>query len=192
MRVLVVAEGKHERGGALEDLLRRLGGDAATFEFNRVSNPAIHVFHGKGPGYLKRAVRWLLEAQKRRVDALVLLIDEDGRHERVAQIEAAQNSSLSHLARAMGVAIRAFDAWMLADERALTEVLGHPISRQRDPERIADPKAVCAGLLASARADMTQTEMYARIASQLDVTALSARCPAGFQPFATRVRGVFE
>jgi len=191
MRVLVVAEGKHERGGALENLLKRLAGDTATFEFDRVANKEIHTFHGKGQGYFKRAVRWLLEAEKRRVDALVFLIDEDGQRERVAQIGDAQNSSMLQLSRAMGVAIRTFDAWMLADEGTLTRVLGSQIGRQRDPENIRDPKTVCVGLLADSSAPMAQTEMYARVANQADITVLSARCPSGFAPFAARVGRVF-
>jgi len=192
MRVLVVAEGKHERSGALENLLKRLGGATATFEFDRVASKEIHTFHGKGRGYFKRAVRWLLEAEKRGVDALVVLIDEDGEGERVAQIGDAQNSSISQLSRAMGVAIRTFDAWMLADEGALTGVLGYQIGRRPNPENIRDPKAVCVHLLADSPARMTQTEMYARIANQVDVTVLSARCPSGFGPFAARVGRVFE
>jgi len=191
MRVLVVAEGKHERGGALENLLKRLGGDTATFEFDRVSSPEIHAFHGKGQGYFKRAVGWLLTAEKRGVDALVFLIDEDGQRDRVAQIGDAQDSPISQLSRAMGVAIRRFDAWMLADEAALTGVLGYQIGRQRDPENIRDPKAACASLLAESVASMTQTEMYARIANQVDIAVLSARCPSGFAPFAARVESAF-
>ena len=191
MRVLVVAEGRHERGGALENLLKRFGQDAASFDFDRVSSREIHTFHGKGGGYFKRAVRWLLEAKKRGFDALVFLIDEDGQRERVAQIDDAQNSALSQLSRAMGVAIRTFDAWMLADEGALTGVLGYQVGRQRDPENIRDPKAVCASLLAESPASMTQTEMYARIANEVDMAILSARCPSGFAPFAARVESAF-
>ena len=51
MRVLVVSEGKHELSGALENLLKRLGGVRASLEFDRVSNNTIHAIHGKGQGY---------------------------------------------------------------------------------------------------------------------------------------------
>ena len=190
MNVLVVSEGKHEQAGALETLLRRLGGDRAVFAFDRVSSSSIHAFHGKGSGYFKRAVRWLLEAKKRGFDALVLLIDQDGERERSRQIADAQDTSLSPLPRAMGVAIRTFDAWMLADEMALTDVLGCPVNRQAEAETIRDPKEVCASLLTNGRNQMAQSEMYARIACQLDVAVLVSRCPSGFRPFAERVRRV--
>lgn len=191
MKVLVISEGKHEQGGALENLLRRLGGDEAELAFDRVSNNAIHAVHGPGQGYFKRAVRWLKEAESRGVDALILLIDQDGMPERSKQITDAQDSSLSPLARAMGVAVRTFDAWMLADEGALTGVLGSTITRQSDPETIRDPKGICAALLTSGRNQMAQSEMYARIAVCLNIAILLARCPSGFGPFAERVQGVF-
>jgi hypothetical protein len=191
MKVLVVSEGKHEQAGAMEALVRRLGGDEADFTLDRVANSDIHAFHGKGGGYFKRAVRWLMEAERRGVDALILLIDHDGRDERCEQIERAQESALSQLPRAMGVAIRAFDAWILADERAITEVLGYAVSRQSDPETIRDPKRVCAGLLANGQNQMAQSEMYARIAHRIDIDLLSSRCPMGFGLFAGYVRHVF-
>lgn len=190
MRVLVVSEGKHEQGGALENLLRRLGGDGAIFAQDRVSSNTIHAFHGKGRGYFKRAVRWLREAEKRGFDALVLLIDQDGQSDRTKQICRAQDSSLSQLPRAMGVAIRTFDAWMLADEAALADVLGCPVARQTEPETIRNPKQVCASLLTSSQNQMAQSEMYTRIADRLDIAVLVSRCPSGFRPFAKRVRRV--
>jgi hypothetical protein len=191
MKVLVVSEGKHEQAGALENLLRRLGADQAAFDFDRVSSSSIHAFHGKGGGYFKRAVRWLLEAEKRGLDALVLLIDQDGQTDRSEQIREAQESPLSRLPRAMGVAVRTFDAWMLADETALADVLEYPVDRQAEPETIRDPKRVCASLLANSQNQMAQSEMYARIAHRLDVAVLVSRCPSGFRPFAERARRVF-
>lgn len=161
MRVLVVSEGKHEQSGALESLLKRLGGTYASFEYDRVSNNTIHAFHGKGKGYFKRAIRWLKEAEKRQADALVFLIDEDGRSERIEQIRDAQDSIISQLPRALGVAIRMFDAWMLADEKTLTQVLGYNVERQPDPETIRNPKQICETLLAESSIQMSQREMYA-------------------------------
>jgi hypothetical protein len=191
MTVLVVSEGKHEQAGALENLIRKLGGAGANLAFDRVSNSAIHAHHGKGRGYLKRALRWLMEAQKRGVDALILLIDEDGQKQRCEQIQRAQESTLRQLPRAMGVAIRTFDAWMLADERALTEALGCIVARQPNPEMIRDPKSGCAGLLANGQNQMAQSKMYAEIARRIDIDILSSRCPTGFGPFAEYVRRVF-
>ncbi len=191
MTVLVVAEGKHELSGALENLLKRLGGDNAVFEFDRVSNKNIHAFHGKGKRYFKRAFRWLKEAEQKGADALILLIDEDGIRERIGQIQEAQDSLLSQLPRAMGVAIRMFDAWMLADEKALTEVLGNNVNRQTNPETIGNPKQVCAKLLADSQIQISQSEMYASVSSKINIEILCDRCKSGFKPFATYVRNIF-
>jgi hypothetical protein len=190
MRVLVVAEGKHEQSGALENLLKRLGGDNSVFEFDRVSNKRIHAFHGKG--YFKRAFRWLKEAEKKGVDAIILLIDEDGKRERIEQIQEAQDSLLSQLPRAMGVAIRMFDAWMLADEKALTEVLDYKINRQTNPETIPNPKQVCEELLTNSQIQIPQREMYARVSCKINIEILCDRCQSGFKPFATYVRNIFQ
>lgn len=191
MKVLVVSEGKHEQAGALENLLRQFGADRAELAHDRLASNRIHVHHGKGGKLFKRAVRWIKEADKRGADALVLLVDEDGESERRTQISEAQCSSLSLLPRAMGVAIRSFDAWMLADERALSEVLGCTVSRQPDPEPIRDPKAVCASLLEGGQNRMAQREMYARVADRIDIQVLLSRCPCGFRPFAERVKRLF-
>ncbi len=191
MRVLVVSEGKHEQAGALDNLLKKLGAERATLDFGRVSDNRIHAVHGKGRGYFKRALRWLKEAQKRGADALILLIDEDGQRERTTQISEAQNYSRLPLRRAFGVAIWSFDAWMLADEKTLTTVLGCKIDRQPDPESIRDPKRRCAQLLDRSPNRMSQSEMYARLSERLDIDILCERCQRGFKPFATNVRGVF-
>jgi len=192
MRVLVVAEGKHELYGALRNLLEKLGGDSSTFDYDRVSNNTIHAVHGTGNGYFKRALRWLIEAEKRGVDALILLIDEDGKAERIEQIKSAQNYPIPQLPRAMGVAIRMFDAWMLADEKALTEVLSNNINRQTNPETIRNPKQVCAELLADSQIQISQSEMYARVSSKINIKILCDRCQSGFKPFATYVRNIFQ
>jgi hypothetical protein len=192
MRVLVVSEGKHEQSGALESLLKRLGGTHASFEYDRVSNNTIHAFHGKGKGYFKRAIRWLKEAENRQADALVFLIDEDGKSERIEQIRDAQDSIISRLPRALGVAIRMFDAWMLADEKALTHVLGYDVNRQTDPETIRNPKKVCKTLLVESSVQMSQSEIYAQISYVLDLDILCDRCRSGFRPFATFVKNIFQ
>ncbi len=192
MRVLVVAEGKHEHSGALENLVRRLGGDGAVFEDDRVSNNTIHAFHGKGDGFFKRTARWLLEAQKRGFDALVLLIDEDGDRKRVDQMDRAQNCTRWQFQRALGVAVRTFDAWMLADETALASVLANPVDRQRDPETIRDPKQVCTDLLETSQNRIGQAEMYAKVAQEANIEVIEKRCPQGFAPFARRVRAIFQ
>lgn len=192
MKVLVVAEGASELNGALETLLRRLSANALDFEFtfDHVARSDIHAHHGKGQGYFKKAVRWLFEAEKRGFGALVLLIDQDDQTARLQQIADAQTRSLGVAKRALGVAIRKFDAWMLADERALTEILGIQVQRQPAPETIADPKAVFDKLIAQAPIPDRVPEIYARIAQRCDMNLLIQRCSKGFGTFAERVKAL--
>lgn len=193
MRVLLVAEGKHERGtedrdGALETLVRRLHPDVAYCDLDRVSRKDIHAHHGRGQGYFKKALRWMLEAEKRGYDALILLIDQDNTPQRVHEITNAQHDPRVPLRRALGAAIRTFEAWMLADEQALTRILGKVVLRQPSPEDISNAKGVCAQLLDSYQAMMSQSIFYASIAQEADLEAIAQRCPRGFAPFAQRLR----
>ena len=189
MRTLIVAEGKHEHGGALNTLVCRL---AAPRELEcdqeRLARNDIHAHHGKGQGYFKKAVRWMLEAQKQPYEAIVLVVDEDGKSQRRDEIDKAQASGLASIHRALGVAIRKFDAWMLADEQALTGALEITIDRQPDPEGIDDPKTHCQQLLRGNDCTMSQTQLYSRMADLVDLERVAQRCPMGFRPFAQRVR----
>jgi len=188
--VLLVAEGIHERAGALERLVHRIAMADLHCDSDNIQRNDIHAHNGQGQGYFKKAVRWLLHARAQHYEAVVLLIDEDGRPERTEQLDHAQQFSGVTIRRAMGMAIRTFDAWMLADEQALSTVLGYTVQRQPDPETIKDPKGQCATLLEKARPAMAQRDMYTRIAEEADVDALRSRCSRGFRPFADRVRAL--
>ena len=190
MKVLIVAEGRHELEGALEVLVRRIFGCNLECKVDKVSRSDIHAHHGKGPGYFKRAVRWMKEAQKDGFYALVMLIDHDGYDERVHQVDEAQETDIVSIKRALGVAIIAFDAWILADEIALTSVLEIDVNRQPDPENSRDPKQVCAQLLARSPHEINQSEMYTRVTRLTGTDVLKGRCPRGFEPFATRIEAI--
>ena len=188
MKVLLVSEGPSELGGSFQALVTRLGQTTFDISVDRVSRSDTHAHHGRGKGYFKRAVRWMFEARNKGYDALILVIDQDGVPQRTREIDEAQEFAGVPVRRALGVAIKTFDAWMLADEKALTEVLGYPVARQPDPEKITDPKSVCHSLLDGAEQDMKPAEMYASVAEIIDLHVLESRCRKGFAPFAQRVR----
>jgi hypothetical protein len=195
MKVLLVAEGKHERGkedrdGALETLIRRLRQGIAQCDLDRVSRNDIHAHHGTGQGYFKKALRWMLEAKKRGYDALVLLIDQDNTPQRVQEITETQNDQNVALRRALGVAIRTFDAWMLADESALTRILGYSVPTQPSPEELSDAKSKCTQFLGASQEAMSQSAFYAAVAHAADLSTLERRCVRGFAPFAQRLRAL--
>lgn len=192
MRVLLVSEGKHELGaggdsGALAILLRRMSSDVDNIECRRFKDLP-RGYYGKGGRLFRRAMDWLIEAQKRGFDALVIVVDQDGKDKRLRDFEAVQSHLKYTVKRALGIAVQKFDAWMLADESALTEVLGHPVNRQPDVESIRRPKVVCNALLDQSETAMSLTEMYARLAKRANLDVLVERAPRGFAPFAERVR----
>ena len=190
MKALLVSEGKHERSGALGALVARLAQHEMAYDQERISRTDIHAHHGSGRGYFKKAIRWMLEAEDQGYDALILVIDEDGRSERVTDICDAQRSTLGITRRALGVAIRTFDAWMLADEKALTEVLETRVGRQPNPETLTHPKEACAELLEDSGKSLSQADMYAHVARGADLDIMQERSPKGFAPFAGRVRAL--
>lgn len=189
MNLLVVSEGRHElqsgQGqGAIEILLHRLLGDF-TCDKRKVSDPALPRVHATGRGYFKRALEWMRFAENRGYDALILVVDQDDYPRRRAELDAAQQFRKFEVERALGIAIQSFDAWMLADETALSSVLGRTIKKQPAPEEIDDPKAICKGLCGNA---MAQSEMYEKLAAKMKLRVVEDRCPNGFAPFANRVR----
>lgn len=193
MKLLIISEGKHELSGALETIVRRLTGIVEDVDLLKVSDPALRVHPAKGPGYFKKAVRCLLYASEHGYDALVLLIDQDDQIERRQQLSEAQDHlGLSTIPRAMGVAVLTFDAWMLADEQALSTVLSNPIQRQPDPERTGNAKGNCTALRDASGSGLSLTALYAALAEVINFDVLASRCPVGFEPFAQRARRMAE
>jgi hypothetical protein len=186
----LVSEGQHEREGAAETIVRRLNGQVTVIEHDRLSRASLRAFLGRGQGYFKRALRWVLDAHERGFDAVVILVDHDGHPERVREFDDAQVNQSIPFRRALGVAIRTFDAWMLADEHALSAVLGYTVTRQPNPENVRDPKQKCVGLLSNCSQAMSQREMYAATAAGADLDVVAERCPRGFAVFAGRVRNL--
>ena len=193
MKVLIVAEGKHERSGSLETLVRRLLSCDLQFDVDDIHR-RLSPLHGIGGfDYCKRALQWIQEAQKRGYDAIVLLLDEDGYPDRIKGINQAQVrlSKTTMLPRALGVAVRTFDAWMLSDEKALSDALNRIVPCQPFPEGIRDPKSVCQQLRDdSPDCELGLAEIYALVAEKARLEMLEQRCPSGFKPFAERVRAL--
>jgi Domain of unknown function (DUF4276) len=192
MNVLLVSEGIHEEAGALEALVMRVEPRIKSCAWQPSSRKDIATRKGKGQGFFKRAIRWILQARKEGYDALVLVIDEDGRPERVRELHEAhsESSQTGAFPRALGIAIHSFDAWILADEKALSTVLKCVVERQPSPESDCDPKHSCALLLAQGAVVMQPRKFYAEVAERIDLQCLCDRCPNGFGAFAARLRSL--
>lgn len=213
MRILVVGEGAHEvpppaeqeegvsgPAGALAIFVSRLLSGENEYAYDRVRRvkelrkkmPGAKRLHGvRGRKGMKRtSLLWMLHAQQTGYDALVLVVDNDQQPDRIKEINEAQDSDHVRISRALGVAIESFDAWILADEVALSWVLDRPVETQPDPESIPYPKPRCKELASDALNAVVLREVYAAVAEHADLNKVKQRCPKGFAPFAQRVRAL--
>ena len=191
MRILLVAEGQHEFHGALECLVRRLlpaGTTLTHVEKLKMSDATLGHVSGRGNRLTKRILFAMRHATQLQCDALVLLIDEDGDRGRRPCIDEAQESTMFPIQRAISIAIQAFDAWMLADETAISVALSKTIGCQPAPEEITRPKERFAELLQETGSALRFHEAYAQIAENARMEILLDRCPNGFAPFAKRIQ----
>jgi hypothetical protein len=195
VKILIVSEGKHELGpdegpGALGCLVRRLLGFPYSWEHKKLSSPDVRIQSGKGGLCYRRALAWIYEAARQGFHAIVIVMDQDGLPEREEEFQRAQDFSSIPLPRALGVAVRTFDAWMLPDQRALAVVLGYPARPCGDPEEIVHPKGDCEAMLVESGCGMSQSEFYAQVAGRIDLGILKRKCRRGFAPFAARVEAL--
>lgn len=192
MRLLIVSEGPHELHGALPRLVERLLESDIAFETAEVRSRKVrrNLRPGQGAEYEKRLIAWIVEAHDRGFDGLIVVVDEDGKQERRAGAEAAQAFPGLPMPRAIGVAIRTFDAWMIADEKAWSKVLDRPVDRPPEPEKMRRPKDHARELQASSAGSDRLRELYAAVAAVANAAVIEERCPSGFAPFAERVRAL--
>ncbi len=199
MKILVVSEGKHElnlndnepTNGPLVRLIHRIlksQGVSSSLDFERRKVGQLRpgmMTHGKAANYQHRAVAWIRQAQLDGFDALVLVVDQDNCPDRKEGLDAAQASQLYPFPRAIGLAVKTFDAWMLADEQAISKAIVSTVQRQRSPESMNDPKQVLHDLMHGV-GDI-RTVVYLAIAEHSSLDTLRKRCPEGFEPFHQRL-----
>lgn len=195
--VLIVAEGEHERAGghadaALPTLVRRLLGDGIDLQVSIKPNRKVsgHMHAGKGDRLGRKFIGIVQFAEREGFDAVVILMDHDGDDTRLKSATYAQEARLTSFPRAVGIAVRAFDAWILADHVALSSVLATTVDMQPNPEAISDPKKVCKSLRDAAGGNRRLRDLYSAVAAIVDLRILRARCPTGFAAFAERVEGL--
>jgi hypothetical protein len=192
MRILVVSEGRSELAGGLLALLHRITGfPTSAFELKGIRDDLRKRVYPKGQHapYEKLLLSWMSYGFDSGFDAVVIVADRDGDPDREAGVVAAQSSRADYVLnrRAIGLAIETFDAWMLADEVALSKVCERTVNRQKAPESLSkdDAKRIAKGFVEECGRGMG--ESYAGICQDLDLDVLTTRCPKGFKPFRDRV-----
>lgn len=139
----------------------------------------------------------------READAIVVVVDRDGERnfDRIEELQKGRDELLAtRKPCAVGVAIEMIEAWLLADEQALTQVLGTTVPRQSDPESLSsrdeqseqNPRGRLLHLIENTRGKLTTTgdfaALCAEIANAASIAVIETRCKEGFEPFARQVR----
>ena len=193
--ILIVAEGEHELSGGLSDealptFVRRLLGDVSELQTagKRIRELSGHIHPGRGDRLGCKFIGIMRWAEREGHNAAIILIDHDGDDSRLKSATFAQETTVTLFPRAVGIAVRTFDAWFLADHAALSDVLGTTINMQPNPEDQSNAKSICETLNGGGSEGRRLRDFYAMVAAIADLQILRDRCPVGFSVFADRVR----
>jgi hypothetical protein len=138
----------------------------------------------RGFGFVSELPETIRRGHEGGADLLVCVVDANGTRQgqRLAEMrEAAQKVQPCPLRVVPGVAVRALEAWLLADEEAISQALaGHPhVPRQPDPRSLAEPKQTLEELIE----DVTSGDEFytdaigVRIAEGMSLRRVRDRCP---------------
>ena len=113
------------------------------------------------------------------VDQAIVVRDADHKNPEalISQMESKISGRIYPFPRKLLVAVEKLEAWLLADEVALSTVTGRIQRRIIAPETITDPKTRLQTILSDARIPYTP-ERARLIAAAASVDALAARCPS--------------
>ncbi|MGF1520858.1 MAG: DUF4276 family protein [Leptolyngbyaceae cyanobacterium] len=116
---------------------------------------------------------------------IVLLVDSDDSppNERLRLLQEALKANC--LKGAVGVAVKEFETWLLADSTALSTVFGRPHNSPPRPERLSRREAkhlLNAWINEIATEKRNTADIRRELASAVDLDVLSNACPS-FQVF---------
>lgn len=205
-RLLILADGKHELGAA-DEVLEAQNLPALPCLVHRLLDRPEHIdylprpFHlvghtrGIGTGYKKKVLAAALEARKAGYMGVIVLIDRDRKPAKETLLplqqgrDAAAERGLPVVA--VGVAVETFDAWMIADGKAIGQAGGNDARSHPHPEKLTGeensgnhPKDKAHELFPGG----ALSEKYRLVARHLRLDVLERCCPEGFKPFADEVR----
>jgi uncharacterized protein DUF4276 len=195
LKILVCGEGPNDIGkyerppedGTLQRLLAQLVDKELTFERLRIAHLGGRRKHGGFAEKLKLALR---ELSHRECDALAYVVDGDRERDRDKRLREVRDKVSQGKLCAVGVAIRAIEAWLLADETAVNSAFGGQTPKTtKDPEEISDPKESLRQWL-DAAGQSNYSLAYAELARHLRIEILEKRCPRGFGTFADEIRAL--
>jgi hypothetical protein len=123
-------------------------------------------------------------------DAVVMLVDRDGpkNDRRLSDMQQGRREyGESRFPCALGVAVEAFDAWMIADSKGIAAAGGDGTKSHTKPEDPRLPKDAADAIFGT-HGGTGLGPKYAIVAEKADLARLEKACPKGFAPFADEVR----
>lgn len=204
--ILILGDGPNELGTEWEKLLQRdelpalarlvhrLLGEPSDMSYScRLFRRIVHA-RGRGTGFSKKTKAALILARQLGHAALVIVVDRDGDRRKFPSLAEARSETFpaAGCACALGQAIETFDAWMIADGKAIGEAGGDASRSHPEPEKLdgkegtgRHPKDRAVEVFGSRR---VLTEKYAIVACHVNLEQLKNSCPKGFAPFAEEIR----
>jgi hypothetical protein len=119
-------------------------------------------------------------------DLAIILIDADGQEDRQQRLVGAiQDMSVPAV---LSAAIQEFEAWLIADEAAVKDVLRKPLSTPKSPERMSkrQAKELLQAWCAEHAGRKDSHELRRQLAETCDLDTVSAHC-AAFADFLQRL-----
>jgi hypothetical protein len=156
------------------------------YHSNSIKGRASHLWE-------KKALFSIWEARRFDAAGCAIVIDQDRNEDckRLDALKAAQNS-LKHDSSfppcAVGVAVEAFDAWMICDQVAIKEAGGDPDKFTSGPEDVKKPKKKAAEIFGCPPNGTGLGQYYPAVAEKADLDNLRKCCPKGFGAFAEDVK----
>ena len=209
VKVLVLGEGAHELGHrlneplsvedllALPSLIERLLNSPKTACYEcRPFRLVGRARGGRARSYKRKVMNAIEQASIKGFAAVVILIDRDRQpdKDRIGALAAGRDSVLRAGSPpcAVGTAVETFDAWMIADGKAIGGAGGDQSRSHPSPEKLdgreqsgRHPKDVVERIFGG-RAGLARK--YAIVAAEMDLALLEKCCPNGFRPFAEEIR----
>jgi len=87
------------------------------------------------------------------------------------------------------IAVQEFEAWLLADDRALGDYLDSNVQAIQAPESVDSPKERLQKLFDSKGRNLIEFDDYVELAKSVDIEVVARKCPS-FERLRTYVSGI--
>ena len=133
---------------------------------------------GRGFGSINRKLpAFVRQLQDAGSEAIVVVVDNDWMPRNSRLYSLRQKINRTSVPVAIGVAIQAVEAWLLADERALNLALGTTqIPKLPSPSKIKRPKEKLMQIVKKYTDQSVSRSLYCEIAATADKKVLGERC----------------